>query len=51
MMNIFDTYEVASGQSINYGKSCIFFSKNTDSLVKEAVSIVLIGVSNPLDIG
>ena len=49
MMNIFATYEAAWGQSINYDKSGIFFSKNIDSLVKEKVSVL--GVSNPLDKG
>ena len=50
MMNIFATYEATLGQSINYGKSGIFFSKNVNSLLKETISVVL-GVSNPLYIG
>jgi len=41
--NILDTYEAASGQAINYQKSSIAFSRNTDSTLQNNI-IHLLGV-------
>lgn len=38
MKSIFHTYEVTSGQAINYDKSCIFFSRNTVDNDQELLS-------------
>lgn len=50
MKRIFETYAAASGQSINFGKLRIFYSRNTDSMLQEAISSIL-GVFNPLNTG
>ncbi|KAJ8753347.1 hypothetical protein K2173_019746 [Erythroxylum novogranatense] len=43
-------YEAASGQAINYQKSCIMFSSNTKQDDRTAVESIL-GVNTPLDHG
>lgn len=44
---VFSTYEVAYGQFINFFRSGIFFSKNTDGMLQEAI-YAIVGVTNPL---
>lgn len=48
--DIFDKYEVASGQAINYEKSGVFFSRNTTSSDQALLSNIL-EVHNPLNLG
>ncbi|CAN0846495.1 hypothetical protein LINGRAHAP2_LOCUS4484 [Linum grandiflorum] len=50
LKQIFQKYEAASGQSINYQKSGIFFSPNTHEMLREGVRAVL-GIYEPLDTG
>lgn len=50
MKHILNTYEQASGQAINFGKSGIFYSRNIEKTVKEELSSIH-GVSNSLDTG
>ena len=44
------TYEMISGQVVNFQKSSIFFRPNVDSLVKNTILVVL-GVSSSIDTG
>ena len=48
MLNILTEYDSASEQSINFNKSCIFFSNNVLADIKEQNCLVL-GVSNLVD--
>lgn len=48
--HILSTYEEASGQAISLTKSGIFFSKNVDPFLGDAIKSVL-GVEHSLDIG
>ena len=41
MMNILTMYEEASGQKINYGKTQLFFSTNTQEDIKNRVKDVV----------
>ena len=50
MKNILRTYEVASGQVINFTKSGIFYSENVPHLMQVKLSQVL-GVNSPLNTG
>ncbi|PNX59259.1 ribonuclease H, partial [Trifolium pratense] len=50
MKNILNTYEQASGQTINFQKSEIFCSRNVDSAVQNNISNIL-GVQTVLGTG
>ena len=41
LLNILDSYEAASGQAINRGKTTLFFSKNTRTGVKQDIQAML----------
>ena len=50
MRSILHTYELASGQAINFQKSGIFFNSNALQEARDLVSSIL-EVSHPLDTG
>ncbi|CAN1819320.1 LINE-1 retrotransposable element ORF2 protein [Linum perenne] len=50
MRKLFETYEAASGQSINRTKSGIFFSPNTHEMLKDGLKHIL-GILARLDTG
>jgi len=50
LKNILDTYETASGQAINYQKSSIVFSRNTNSTLQNNI-IHLLGVVETMGYG
>ena len=41
LLNILDSYEEASGQAINRGKTTLFFSKNTRTGIKQDIQAML----------
>lgn len=47
---ILSTYKIASGQTVNFQKPCIFFSSNCSRDRRVHISYVL-GISQPLDYG
>ncbi|CAN0875633.1 Transposon TX1 uncharacterized 149 kDa protein [Linum grandiflorum] len=50
LKELFQIYEAASGQSINFLKSGVFFSSNTHEMLQEGVRNIL-GIHEPLDTG